>query len=96
MKEVLARLREQNSEAFLEITELYVAVVEILASAQRLCAALREMAGGAAVLTASPGLVSPARLRTVADDARTASGTAEEHAAALGELKRGLDAWNLA
>jgi hypothetical protein len=40
--------------------------------------------------------VSPARLRTLADHARPASYTAEGQAAALTELKRGLDAWNLA
>ncbi len=95
MKAVVATLRQENAPALLDLLELHVAVGEMELGAQSLSAALRELAGESAQLAASPALPPSARLHALADYARSASSTAEAQAAALKEIRRGLDAWNL-
>lgn len=96
MKAVMATLRQQGAPAFLEVLELHVTMGELELRARGLSAALREIAGETAALAETHELASHTRLRALAGYARTASSTADVQAAALGELTRGLDAWNLA
>ena len=96
MRAVVAALRQIGAPALLEIMELQIAVGEMELGAQSLRAAVREIAAESADLSAAPGLVSPARLRALADYAGKANATAEQQAAALQEIKGGLAAWNLA
>ncbi len=97
MKEVVAGLRGKDSAVLAELSELYAAASEILSNAQRLAAALREIAGeaGAITITGRPAAESVARINNLADYARTVSGSADSHAAALRELQRGIEGWDV-
>lgn len=97
MKAVVAELREHSVGALLELFELSVAVGETTLNAQRLSAAMREIAAEAVQLaeaSATPS-ASARRLQWLAEFARTTSTTAEVHASALVELKRGLAVWGI-
>jgi len=95
MKEVVARLQEKDSGALAEISELYAAASEILSNANRLAGALREIAGEAAALAGRPTVESVTRIKNLADYARMVSSSAECQAAALRELQRGIEGWDV-
>lgn len=95
MEVLIATLRRAEAPALLDLLELDAAVSEIAVSAQRLDATVREIAGDSAQLAADPNLASQQRLRALAAFTLTASDAVAAHAAALAELKRGLDGWKL-
>ena len=96
MKDVVAELREQSVGALLDLFELDFAVGELALAAQRLSAAVREIAAEAAQLANAPAATSPDRHQALAEYASNVSNTADAQAAALAELKRGLAGWNIA
>lgn len=94
MRQTVAELRKGSAEAMQELCELEHAVLEIGRSAQRLAAAVREIAGEAERLTVvSP--TSPERQRALAEYARNVSNTATAQASALEELHRGIEGWGV-
>ena len=95
MKEVVAELRHHSVGALLELFELSVAVGETTLTAQRVSAAVREIAAEAAQLAGASTDASARRLQWLAEFARTTSTSAEVQASALVELKRGLAEWGI-
>jgi hypothetical protein len=94
MKEVVAGLRERSADALAELHELDFAVHEMVTTAHRLAAALREIAGEAEQL-AQAGSLAPKRLVCLRDYARLASVTAAGHAGAFSQLELGIKSWGL-
>jgi hypothetical protein len=95
MKEVIDRLRRENSSAIEEAAELTVAVTEILCAQERLAAGLGELAGEASALAALHDTSAMPRLKNLASYAARLSDSLEMHVAAFRELKRGLDGWKV-
>ncbi|HXK20417.1 MAG TPA: hypothetical protein VNG33_21555 [Polyangiaceae bacterium] len=91
----MAELREHSVGALLELFELSVAVGETTLNAQRVCAAVRELAAEAAQLAEASSSVPARRLQGLAEFARTTATTAELQASALVELKLGLADWGI-
>lgn len=94
MRQTVAELRRKNAEALQELCELEHAVREIGIGAHRLTAAVREIAAEAKQLAAASS-VSSERQHALADYARNVSNTAAAQAAALDELRRGIEAWSI-
>jgi response regulator RpfG family c-di-GMP phosphodiesterase len=95
MKEVLQRLRRENSKAAEEAVELTEAVTEILRAQERLDAGLRELAAeSVAIVTLADDSAVP-RLQNLAAYAERLSAALGMHVAAFRELKRGLDGWKV-
>lgn len=95
VKEVVAGLRERGAEAMAELHELDFAVHEMVTTAHRLAAALREIAGEAEQLAQAGSLAPGERLVCLRDYARLASVTAAGHAGAFSQLELGIKSWGL-
>lgn len=96
MKEVVSQLREGASEALFELFELHVAVGELVLNAQVLSAVAKELATESGQIADRPELALSERLRDLAKAATKTSEVIDGQTRALGELQRGLDAWNIA
>jgi hypothetical protein len=95
MRQVVARLRETEAEALLELAELRTAVNEILSCAVRLAGSVREIAGESAALASAPSAATATRRANLATYARTVSSGVDSQAIALRELQRGLEGWDI-
>lgn len=95
MKEVVARLRQTEADALLELAELRAAVDEILSATVRLAGSVREIAGEAAALANASSAATTARLENLATRARNVSSGVDSQAIALRELQRGIEGWNI-
>lgn len=95
MKEVIERLRRENSKAIEEATALTVAVAEILAAQERLAAGLGELTGEASAIAALHDSAAASRLKNLAAYAARLGDAAGMHVAAFRELKKGLDGWKV-
>lgn len=95
MKEVIQRLRRDNSSAVQEADELAVAVSEILLAQERLACGLGELAAEASSIAALPESATAPRLKNLAVYAARLSDALGMHVAAFRELKKGLDGWNV-
>lgn len=95
MKEVLQRLRRENSKAVEEAVELTVAVGEILRAEERLDTGLRELAAESFAIVALADESVAARLENLAAYAERLSEALGIHVSAFRELKKALDAWKV-
>jgi hypothetical protein len=95
MKEVIDRLRRENSKAIEEAREFTVAVTEILAAQERLAAGLGELTGEASAIAALHDSATASRLKNLAAYAGRLGDTLCMHVAAFRELKKGLDGWKV-
>jgi hypothetical protein len=95
MKEVIERLRRENSKAAEEAVELTEAVTEILRAQERLETGLRELAAeSVAIVTLADDSAAP-RLQNLAAYAGRLSDALGMHVSAFRELKKGLDGWKV-
>jgi hypothetical protein len=94
MSQIVAELQRNQAEALEELSELEHAVREIGLGAHRLTAAVREIADEAQQLAAASS-TSSERQQALANYARHVSTTAAAQAAALDELRRGIEGWGL-
>ena len=95
MKEVVSQLRNGAAEALIELFELHISVGELMLNAQVLSAVARELATEFMQLADAPVLTSIERLQEVAKAAAKTSEVVDGQYRALGEIQRGLDAWNI-
>ena len=95
MKEVLQRLRRENSKAVEEAVELTVAVGEILRAEERLDAGLRELAAESFAILALADDSVASRLENLAAYAGRLSEALRIHVSAFRELKKALDGWKV-
>jgi hypothetical protein len=95
MKEVIDRLRRENSSAIEEARELTVAITEILRAQERLASGLGELAGEASALAALHEGSAVPRLKNLAAYAARLSDALGMHVVAFGELRKGLDGWKV-
>ena len=95
MAEVVTRLRSSSPEVVAEIAELYFAVLEIAVNSRQLERGLKEVAAETAALAASAAGASAERLKNLAAYTATLQSGAEGGAAALSELRAGIEAWGL-
>lgn len=93
MAEVVARLRRTSPEATSEIAELYLAVREIAVNSRQLERALKDVAAETAALAAVAEGASAQRLKNLAAYMATVRSGAEGGAAALSELRAGIEGW---
>ncbi len=93
MAEVVARLRHTNPEAASEIGELYLAVREIAVNGRQLERALKEVAAETAALAAAAEGPNAQRMKNLAAYTATLRSGAEQGAAALSELRAGIEGW---
>lgn len=95
MKEVIQRLRRENSSAIEEAAELIIAVTEILRAQEGLAVGLGEIAAETSAIAAlHDGAAAPRLKNLAAYAARLADGLGM-HVAAFRELKKGLDGWQI-
>lgn len=93
MAEVVARLRRGNAGPVDEIAELYLAVREIALNSRQLERGLREVAAETAAVAALAESATAQRLKNLAAYVATLRSGAEGGAAALSELRAGIEGW---
>jgi hypothetical protein len=95
MAQVVVRLRRTSPEATSEIGELYLAVREIALNSRQLERNANEAAAEVAALAAVADGVIAQRLKNLAAYMATLRSGAEGQAAALSELRSGIESWGL-
>lgn len=95
MKEVIQRLRTDNSSAIEEAAELTIAVTEILRAQEGLAVGLGEIAAETSALAALPDSAAAPRLKNLATYAARLADALGMHVAAFREPKKGLDGWKI-